>query len=173
MSSLTIGTSQKTFRLTDLDASMQEVLADALGEGCHQLPEIEADAEAMRFLNGFLKHIDVQRRLALAEVDHTSLLKEDYRREGTSLGRRDPEFDVSVSELRLQEQLKVIGVTRDALTREGQTNVALVARIAEKLQLRQPQLNHICCKWTQLCLRQHSANEKRVITLSLVDVTGL
>ena len=87
MSTLTIGTSKKTFRLTDLDVSVQETLSDALGEGCHLLPEIEADTEALQFLNGFLRHVDVQRRLALAEVEHASLLKEDYRLEGASLGR--------------------------------------------------------------------------------------
>ena len=63
--------------------------------------------------------------------------------------------------MRIEEQLKLVGITQDKLSRECQASVDLVAKITEKLQLNQPRLNPILIKWSSLCLEQISVDDKK------------
>lgn len=66
-----------------------------------------------------------------------------------------------MTDARIQEQLKLAGITMDALSKETQLHVALIVKVTERLQLQQPRLNHILLKWSDLCLHQMDVDAKK------------
>ena len=66
---------------------------------------------------------------------------------------------------RIKEQLKLIGITSSALSRDAQSTLQLLANVADSLKVRSTKPSILLAAWSQACLREFESKSQQVGSL--------
>lgn len=142
-----------------LRPTTRKTLANLLGIAETSFPEFEPNPEIFQFLDQFSSRLECSTEVERMKREQREQITKEYQLEGESSLILVFEF---LPDQRLQEVLKLIGITKDLLMSECQTKLMFLGKVAEGLELRSTNFSFILAKWSELCLHRFSEQENEV-----------